>query len=132
MLPGHRRSVGANSISVEIKPGTSFGGRVICVDSARGIAIIKMEGNYPALKAVLLGDSDLVHLWDEVTATGYFPGDSKAVTLKGAVTAVNKAEGINYLQTNAALDPGLAGSAIHQQSRRDGWDGKLELRPGRA
>ncbi|MCX6001622.1 MAG: serine protease, partial [Chloroflexi bacterium] len=103
---------GANSVFVELKPGTSFGGRVICVDSARGIAIIKMEGNYPALKAVLLGDSDLVHLWDEVTSTGYFPGDSKAVTLKGAVTAVNKVEGINYLQTNAALDPGLAGSAI--------------------
>ena len=112
VVTGAQADNGANSISVELKPGTSFGGRVICVDRIRGIAVIKMEGNYPALGPVLLGDSDLVHQWDEVTATGYYPGDSKEVTLKGSVTAVNKVEGINYLQTNAALDPGLAGSAV--------------------
>ena len=112
VVTGSQAVGSANSISVELKPGTNFGGRVICVDSARGIAVIKMQGNYPDLRPVLLGDSDLVHLWDEVTSTGYYPGDSKAVTLKGAVTSVNKVEGINYLQTNAALDPGLAGSAI--------------------
>jgi S1-C subfamily serine protease len=44
---------GADSISVELKPGTSFGGRVVCIDSARDIAVIKMEGTYPALKPVL-------------------------------------------------------------------------------
>ncbi len=112
VVSGAQAVSGAVSISVELKPGTSFGGRVVCVDSARDLAVIKVEGNYPALKPVVLGDSDLVHQWDEVNATGYRPGDSKPVTLKGAVTAVQKAEGINYLQTNAALEPGLAGSAI--------------------
>lgn len=112
IVTGAHAVSGANSIAVELKPGTSFGGRVVCVDSARDIAVIKMEGNYPSLKPVILGDSDLVHQWDEVNSTGYKPGDSKPVTLKGTVTGVHKAEGIYYLQTNAALDPGLAGSAI--------------------
>jgi len=112
IVSGAQAVSAANSLSVETKPGTSFAGRVICVDSARDIAVIRIEGNYPALKPVVLGDSDLVHQWDEVTSTGYRPADSKSVTLKGAVTGVQKAKGINYLQTNAALEPGLAGSAI--------------------
>ena len=112
VVSGAQAVSGADSISVELKQGTSFAGRVVCVDSARDIAVIKLEGNYPALKPVISGDSDLVHQWDEVNATGYRSGDSKPVTLKGAVTGLQKAEGINYLQTNAALDPGLAGSAI--------------------
>lgn len=103
---------GANSIAVELKPGTSYEGRVVCTDSARDAAIIKMAGNYPALKPVIIGDSDLVHQWDEVTSAGYKPGDVKPVSLKGTVTGLPKAEGISYLQTNAALDPGLASSAI--------------------
>ena len=112
VVSGAQAVSGAVSISMELKPGTSFVGRVVCVDSARDLAVIKVEGNYPAVKPVVLGDSDLLHQWDEVNATGYRPGDSKPVTLKGVVTAVQKAEGINYLQTNAALEPGLAGSAI--------------------
>lgn len=116
VVSGAQAVKGADSFSVELKPGVSFAGRVICTDSARDIAVIKIEGNYPALKPVLLGDSDLVHQWDEVNATGYRPGDPKQVTLKGAVTGLQKAGGINYLQTNAALEPGLAGSVITDKS----------------
>jgi len=116
VVSGAQAVKGADSFSVELKPGVNYAGRVICTDSARDIAVIKIEGNYPALKPVLLGDSDLVHQWDEVNATGYRPGDPKQVTLKGAVTGLQKAGGINYLQTNAALEPGLAGSVITDKS----------------
>jgi len=136
VISGAQAVSGANSVSVELKPGTNFAGRVVCVDSARGIAVIKMEGNYPALKPVLLGDSDLVHQWDEVNATGYRPGDPKQVTLKGAVTGLQKAEGISYLQTNAALEPGQAGSAITNKAGEMvgmvSWNSRLAGREGYA
>ena len=112
VVSGAQAVSGADQVSVELKPGMSFTGRVACVDRARDLAVIKLEGSFPALKPVVLGDSDLVHQWDEVTATGFMPGDTKSVTLKGAVTGLNRAEGIRFLQTNAALDPGLSGSAI--------------------
>jgi len=136
VVSGAQAVSGAESISVELKPGTSFAGRVVCVASARGIAVIKIEGNYPALKPVLSGDSDLVHQWDEVNATGYRLGDSKPVTLKGAVTGLQKAEGINYLQTNAALEPGMAGSAITNKAGElvgiASWNSGLAGREGYA
>jgi S1-C subfamily serine protease len=53
VVTGAKAVSGADSISLEPKPGTSFAGRVICVDSARDLAVIKMEGNYPALKPSL-------------------------------------------------------------------------------
>ena len=136
VVSGAQAVSGAGLVSVELKPGTSFAGRVICVDSARDIAVIKVEGSYPALKPVLLGDSDLVHQWDEVNATGHRPGESKSVTLKGVVTGLQKAEDINYLQTNAALEPGLAGSAITNKAGEMvgivSWNSSLAGREGYA
>ena len=102
----------AGALSVELKAGQSYTGRLICRDSARNLAILKMEGDYPALKPALLGDSDLVHEWDEVTVWSNTPGTSSPVESKGAVTSLPKDEGIAYLQTNAALDPSAAGSAV--------------------
>jgi S1-C subfamily serine protease/peroxiredoxin len=101
-----------NSIapSVEIKPGQSYEGRLICKDSERDLALLKMEA--PELKAALLGDSDLVRQWDEVTVWGFKPGDAAPIESKGSVTSLPKDEQITYLQTNAALDPSLAGSAV--------------------
>jgi S1-C subfamily serine protease/peroxiredoxin len=103
---------GAGALSVELKPGQSYSGRLICRDSARDLSIIKMEGDYPALKPALPGDSDLLRQWDEVTAWGFKPGTSGPVSSKGSVTALPKDEGVVYLQTNAALDPSAAGSAV--------------------
>jgi len=102
----------AGALSVELKSEQSYTGRLICRDSARDLAVIKLEGDYPALKPALLGDSDLVRQWDEVTAWGFKPGVSGPAESKGSVTALPKDEGITYLQTNAALDPSAAGSAV--------------------
>jgi len=106
----------ASALSVEIKPGQSYTGRLICRDSARDLAVIKLEGDYPALKPALLGDSDLLGQWEEVTAWISKPGTSGPEGAKGNVTLLTKDEGIAYLQTNAALDPSAAGSAVLNQA----------------
>ena len=112
VVTGDKAVGGSNAISVELKPGQSYAGRLVCRDSARDLALIKMEGDYPVLKPALPGDSDLVRQWDEVTAWGFKPGVSGAEASKGSVVTLPKDEGIAYLQTNAALDPSAAGSAV--------------------
>ena len=112
VVTGDKAVGGSNAISVELKPGQSYAGRLICRDSARDLALIKMDGDYPVLKPALPGDSDLVRQWDEVAAWSFKPGVSAAEASKGSVVALPKEEGIAYLQTNAALDPSAAGSAI--------------------
>jgi len=106
----------AGALSVELKPGQSYTGRLICRDSVRDLAVIKMEGDYPALKPALMGDSDLLGQWEEVTAWIFKPGASGPEGSKGNVTLLTKDEGIAYLQTNAALDPAAAGSAVLNQA----------------
>ena len=112
VVTGDSAVSGSSALSVELRPGQSYAGRLICRDGARDLAVIKMEGDYPALKPALPGDSDLVRQWDEVTAWGLKPGVSGPEASKGSVTSLPKDEGIAYLQTNAALDPSAAGSAV--------------------
>ncbi|MFA5154702.1 MAG: trypsin-like peptidase domain-containing protein [Clostridia bacterium] len=100
----------STALSVELKPGQSYEGRLVCRDSERDLALLKIEA--PEIKAALLGDSDLVRQWDEVTVWGFKPGDTAPIESKGSVTSLPKDEQITYLQTNAALDPSLAGSAV--------------------
>ncbi|MFA5064736.1 MAG: trypsin-like peptidase domain-containing protein [Dehalococcoidia bacterium] len=100
----------STAASVEIKPGQSYEGRLICRDSERALALLKIEA--PELKAALLGDSDLVRQWDEVAVWGFKPGEGVASESKGSVTSLPKDEQITYLQTNAALDASQAGSAV--------------------
>jgi peroxiredoxin len=96
--------------SVQIKPGQGYEGRVVCRDSDRDLALIKIEA--PELKPALMADSDLVRQWDEVAAWGFKAGTDSAAESKGSVTSLSKDNEIVYLQTNAALDPSQAGSAV--------------------
>jgi S1-C subfamily serine protease/peroxiredoxin len=112
IVTGKQAVSGSDSLSVELKPGQSYAGRLICADSARDLAVLKIEGNYPELKAAVLGDSDLLRQWDEVTAWSIKPGASSPAESKGSVTSLPRDEGVAYLQTNAALDPSTAGSAV--------------------
>lgn len=110
IVTGNSALGSSGALSVEIKPGESYEGRLVCSDSGRDLALLKIEA--PELKPALLGDSDLMHHWDEVTVWGFKPGDPVPVESKGNVTSLPKEEGITYLQNNAALDPSMAGSAV--------------------
>ena len=103
---------GSKSIALELKSGSRYEGKILCSNQAKDIAVIKMVGNYSGLQAAALGDSDLVHQLDEVSVAGYLPAATSPVISKGTVSALPKSEGTYYLQTNAALDPDLAGSAV--------------------
>lgn len=103
---------GSQSLSVELKSGTRYEGIILCLDQAKDMAVLKLQGKLPALRALPLGDSDLVQQYDEVTVSGYPPGAKDLVTLKGAVIGFPKAREAVYLQTNATLDPELAGSVV--------------------
>ncbi|MFA5079236.1 MAG: trypsin-like peptidase domain-containing protein [Dehalococcoidia bacterium] len=100
----------ATAPTVQIKPGQAYEGRVVCRDGERDLALIKIE--VPELKPALMGDSDLVHQWDEAVVWGFKAGTDSAAESKGSVTSLPKENEISYLQTNAALDPSQAGSAV--------------------
>lgn len=75
------------------------------------IALLKIEGNYPALE---LGNSDNVQVGEKVIAIGNPLGLQFSVS-EGIVSAINRV-GANelpaYIQTDAALNPGNSGGPL--------------------
>jgi S1-C subfamily serine protease/peroxiredoxin len=103
---------GSQSIYIELKSGERYEGKILCLNQASDIAVIRMQGNFPVLQPLILGDSDLVQQSDEVSVARYLTGSKNLTTSKGTITALPKSDGVNYIQTNAALDVEAAGGAL--------------------
>jgi peroxiredoxin len=71
-----------------------------------------MQGDFPVLQPLVLGDSDLVQQNDEVSAALYSTGSKSLTVSKGSISAVAKSNSVNYLQSNAALGAEAAGGAL--------------------
>ncbi|MEU2773426.1 trypsin-like peptidase domain-containing protein [Streptomyces sp. NPDC007162] len=79
---------GAQSIKVTTSTGKSYTARVVGTDSAKDLALIKLQGA-SGLKVATLGNSDGVQVGDTVVAIGSPEGLSGTVT-SGIVSALNR------------------------------------------
>ncbi|WP_416976238.1 S1C family serine protease [Streptomyces sp. T028] len=79
---------GASSIKVTTSDGKSYTAKVVGTDSAKDLALIKLE-DASGLKAATLGDSDGVQVGDEVVAIGSPEGLTGTVT-SGIVSALDR------------------------------------------
>jgi len=109
----------SGSLNVSFNDGKVVRGKIVGVDPAYDLAVIKVaRTGVPALQ---FGDSDKVQVGDAVIAIGSPLGLSGTVT-SGIISAKNRAvtagdgqsEGsfINALQTDAAINPGNSGGPL--------------------
>ena len=103
---------GSQSINIELKSGERYDGKILCLNQDKDIAVIRVQGNFPVLQALVIGDSDLVQQNDEVSVARYLTGSKNLTTSKGTITAIPRSNGVNYLQTSAAPDVEAAGGAL--------------------
>jgi S1-C subfamily serine protease/peroxiredoxin len=104
---------GGGKIEIELKPGgTRYAGLLLCTDDVRDIAVIKIKGDFPALQPAPLGDSDQILLQDDVSVTAYLPSAKASATIKGTITGFPDRDTYKEFQTDAALNPDLAGGAV--------------------
>lgn len=95
--------------------GQGIVAEVIGVDHIADLALISLEprsGGYPH---VTLADSDLAVLGEDVVAIGYPLGPvlGKGITVtRGIVSSRRHVNGIEYIQTDAALNPGSSGGPL--------------------
>jgi Do/DeqQ family serine protease len=107
---------GADDIKVTIADGTELDAKVVGVDPRSDLAVIQLQGTFPALKPLKLGDSARLRLGEVVIAVGNPFGVGQAVTM-GIVSAKGRASvGIvdyeDFIQTDAAINPGNSGGAL--------------------
>ena len=102
------------TVAVVLPDGREFEGIVVGRDRSHDLAVLKISAeNLPVLH---LGDSDQVNLGQEVLALGYpdlgYPLGTYQTVTRGIVSSFMKIDGIEYIQTDAAINPGNSGSPL--------------------
>ncbi len=107
----------ADRVTVLLKDGRTFEGKVQGSDPVTDLAVIKINGRN--LPAASLGDSDTVEVGDWAIAVGNPLGLDNTVTL-GIVSTLNRSSAqvgirdkrLDFIQTDAAINPGNSGGPL--------------------
>ncbi len=108
----------AQSVKVSFSNNDSMRAEIVGKDPATDVALLKVRATSRALKPLPLGDSDGVHVGDQVAAIGNPLGLDRSITL-GIVSALHRSltspEGTpidRVIQTDAALNHGNSGGPL--------------------
>jgi S1-C subfamily serine protease len=107
---------GSNSLTVELKDGTTYPGTIYGIDTLTDLAIVKVDAT--GLTAAGLGDSDALRVGQLVVAIGSPLGTfsntvtSGIVSAKGRKITTDGSSLRNLIQTDAAINPGNSGGPL--------------------
>ena len=108
---------GADSVTVTLKDGRTFDGKVLGEDPVTDVALIEIEANN--LPIASIGDSDSLQPGEAVIAIGNPLGLNNTVT-SGILSATGRSSSeigvsdkrVDYIQTDAAINPGNSGGPL--------------------
>ena len=111
---------GADTVSVTLKDGRNFQGRVLGTDPVTDVAVVKIEAS--DLPTVPLSNSDQIRPGEWAIAIGNPLGLDNTVTA-GIVSATGRSSGqvgvpdrrVEFIQTDAAINPGNSGGPLLDQ-----------------
>jgi len=108
---------GADTVTVILKDGRSFKGKVLGQDVLTDVAVVKIDANN--LPTLTLGNSDILQAGEAAIAIGNPLGLNNTVTA-GIISATGRSSSdigasdkrVDYLQTDAAINPGNSGGPL--------------------
>ncbi|MFM9268449.1 HhoA/HhoB/HtrA family serine endopeptidase [Tychonema sp. BBK16] len=111
---------GADTVTVKLKDGREFVGKVLGVDTVTDVAVVKIEANN--LPVVSLGKSEELQPGEWAIAIGNPLGLDNTVTV-GIISATGRSSSdvgvpdkrVNFIQTDAAINPGNSGGPLLNQ-----------------
>ncbi|NEO40958.1 MAG: trypsin-like serine protease [Moorea sp. SIOASIH] len=106
-----------DKVTVTLKDGRKFNGKVKGVDEFTDLAVVKIDGT--SLPTASLGDSSRVQVGDWAIAVGNPLGLDNTVTL-GIVSTIGRSSAqagipdkrLDFIQTDAAINPGNSGGPL--------------------
>lgn len=104
----------ARRLTVRLRDGRTFRGRILGTDPATDLALVKIDAT--GLPAARLGDSDQARVGEWVLAIGA-PLGLEATVTHGVISATGRGglganEIEDYLQTDASINPGNSGGPL--------------------
>lgn len=114
---------GADSVTVTLRDGRSFEGRVLGSDPVTDVAVVQIEAE--DLPAVTLRDSEGLQPGEWAIAIGNPLGLDNTVTT-GIISAIGRSSSevgvadkrVDFIQTDAAINPGNSGGPLLDQEGR--------------
>ncbi len=111
---------GADTVSVALKDGRTFSGKVLGQDPVTDVAVIKIQANN--LPTVQLGNSEQIRPGEWAIAIGNPLGLDNTVTA-GIISATGRTSSqvgvpdkrVGFIQTDAAINPGNSGGPLLNQ-----------------
>lgn len=108
---------GAEQVTVTLKDGRTFPGKVMGVDPVTDVAVVKIEAQN--LPTVALGNSEALQPGEWAIAIGNPLGLDNTVTV-GIISATGRSSGqvgvpdkrVDFIQTDAAINPGNSGGPL--------------------
>jgi hypothetical protein len=90
-----------------------YNGAVISRDTQRDLAIVKINATGVDFPTMKMGNPDELEIGQEIIVVGYSLGlEGETSISKGIVSAFRSDAGINYIQTDAAVNPGCSGGPL--------------------
>ena len=114
VVTNHHVIENADQIRVRLDDGRSFEAKVVGADPEADVAVIQIPAQ--GLRAIIIGDSDLLRVGDFVVAIGNPFGLSQTAT-SGIVSALGRS-GLriesyeDFIQTDASINQGNSGGAL--------------------
>ena len=111
---------GAEKVTVTLKDGRTFEGKVMGRDTVTDVAVVKIDGK--DLPTVKVGDSNSLQPGEMAIAIGNPLGLDNTVT-QGIISATGRSSGqvgipdqrVSFIQTDAAINPGNSGGPLLNQ-----------------
>ena len=108
---------GADKVTVTLKDGRIFEGKVRGADAVTDLAVVKIDGG--SLPVASLGNSDQIQVGDWAIAVGNPLGLDNTVTL-GIISTLKRSSAqvgipdkrLDFIQTDAAINPGNSGGPL--------------------
>ncbi len=104
---------GSSLVRITLMSGDKYDGIVVGRDEHRDLAIVGIIADRSDFPAAVLGSSESIVISEEVVAIGYALGLEGRVTVsKGIVAAIRIVDEYEYVQTDAAVNPGNSGGPL--------------------
>jgi len=118
VLTNHHVIADATSIKVTLTTGSSYAATVVDADANRDLALLKLVSPRMDFPKIGLGTASDTTVGEEVMAVGYPLGlelTGPVSFTRGIVSAIRNIGGLDYIQTDAALNPGNSGGPLVDQ-----------------